>query len=188
MIDWFRRLLARHRSVYWAIVVGGLAVAVVAASHPLRAVVDERAAWGTEIEVLVATARVDAGVTLAPVVARRSLPRAVVPDLVVQDLPPEATARRSLVAGEILTAADIAAVSGPAALARPGDVVVAVVESVPSGADIGDQVVVVVDGVVLVDRALVVGRRDLVVDLSVPFSSGAVVAAADAPALLLLPE
>lgn len=188
MIDSFRRLLARHRLLYWAIVVGGLAVAIAAASHPLRTVVDERAAWGTEVEVLVATARVEAGAALAPLVARRPLPRAVVPDEVVRDLPPEATARRSLTPGEILTAADVAAVSGPAALARSGDVVVAVVESVPSGADIGDQVVVVADGIVLVDRALVVGRRDLVVDLSVPLASGAVVAAAATPALLLLPE
>lgn len=188
VFDPIRRRVAHHRWLYWLMVTVGLVVSLVAATHPLRVVVDERAAWGSEVEVLVAIAAIEPGTALAPLVTTRRLPVAVVPDAAVSSLPAGATARRSLSAGQMLTTADITADSGPAALARPGDVVVAVVEAVPSGAAAGDLVVVVTEGVVLVERALVVGRRDLVVHLSVPSGRGAVVAAATAPALLLIPD
>ena len=102
-----------------------------------------------------------------------------------------AAARHRLGAGEIVVDVDVAATTAPRSLIPPGWLGVAVVETVASGAIVGDHVVVASDGVRLAADALVVGHGDGVTVVAVPDDEAPIVAAASGStggvALLLRP-
>ena len=186
-----RYFLARHRWVYWTVVAIVVLIATIASLSPLRTASSERDRWGTHVTVVVAVESIPIGAELGTRVETRSYPIALLPDAAVTDIAPNALARRSLVTGQILTRADIAA-TGLASRARAGDVVVTIIESVVSGANLGDRVMVTSEGVVLADDALVIDRPDgsrteYLVRLSVPRSLAPIVAAAVSPTLGLVP-
>lgn len=186
-----RYFLARHRWVYWTAVAVVVALSTLATLSPLRTASSAREAWGTRVPVMVALEPIPIGSTLDTRVETRLYPIAVVPTDAITNLAPAAVARRSLATGQILTRADLAA-TGLASRARPGEVVITIIESVASGAALGDRVMVTSDGITLADDALVIdraegGRSDALVRLSVPRQLAPVIAAAASPTLVLVP-
>jgi hypothetical protein len=192
-----RHELARRPWIHWCLVAGLSTAAATSVASALAGVDRARESWGATANVLVATHPVPPGTPLAGVVERRSVPVAVVPDgaVAMVDLVDRAgggaVARQHLAAGEIVTAADVAPASGPAALAPFGTRVVTVVVQVPTPAAVGDRVAIAADGVELVADAVVVGRLDGAILVAVRTDRAATVAAAAmAPtgvALLLVP-
>lgn len=118
-----------------------------------------QAAWGSTSPVLVAVGPIAPGDPLAGRVTPHRYPSALAPPGALAELPPDAVARQALDTGDPLRAADVAG-TGPLALVPDGWVVAPVVESPRSGAEVGDRVQVVSDGVVLADSARVVGFVD----------------------------
>ncbi len=152
-----RRTLAKRPWLYW-IVVAGLAVSIGASVLERVDRIDRaRSAWGETRRVLVATADIDPG---QPIAAEwRSLPVAGVPPRAIRT-EPDGVARQHVSAGEIVTEVDVADGEAPLALVPDDWLVVAVVESPGSGAEVGERVVVASEGVVLAGDALVVGHVD----------------------------
>lgn len=185
-----RRVLVRHPWIQWSFV---LAVATVVASsvqQRLVAVDVTRQSWGVTAPVLVATEQIEVGRPLRLEV--RELPIALVPPAAVDPaigVGDGAVARQRIGVGEIVTALDVVADRGPQALTPVGWLAVPVVESPPSGAELGDRVRVASDGFVLSATALVVGRFDNVTMLAVPAADAPLLpAAASAGSLTLLLE
>lgn len=185
-----RRMLVRHPWIQWSFV---LVVATVVASsvqQRLVAVDVTRQSWGVTAPVLVATEQIEVGRPLRLEV--RELPIALVPPAAVDPaigVSDGAVARQRIGVGEIVTALDVVADRGPQALTPVGWLAVPVVESPPSGAELGDRVRVASDGFVLSATALVVGRFDNVTMLAVPAADAPLLpAAASAGSLTLLLE
>jgi hypothetical protein len=183
--------LARRPWIHWCLVVALAAGAAWSVAGALAGVDRARAAWGTVERVLVATRPIVPGDELDDATQLRSVPLAVVPDGAIGELPPDAVARQRIGPEEIVTVDDVAARSGPPALAPRGTRIVTVVQTVPTAAVVGDRVAVASDGVELVDDAVVVGHVDGAVLLAVDAGRAAAVAAAAATpggvALLLVP-
>jgi hypothetical protein len=182
-----RHVLARRPWLYWCCVaVLALAAALLAADA--SAGVDEaRRSWGTTRDVVVTAADIAPGEALVGRVQLRALPAPMVPDAAMGEVPPDAVARHDLAAGEIVVAPDLAAGPGPRALIPDGWQAVAVAETVPSTATVGDRVAAASEGVVLADDGLVVGRTADAVVVAVPSDEAANVAhAAVAGTLTLL--
>jgi hypothetical protein len=185
-----RHVLARRPWLYWAAVLvlagaGGWAVAAAAAGAD-----DARRAWGATRDVLVATDDLAPGDPLAGHVALRPRPAPAVSDAAVASVPPGATARQHVAAGEALVGLDIAPAGGPQALIPDEWVAVAVAEAVPVGAAVGDHVTPVSGGVVLAADGVVVGHAAEAVLVAVPDDDAPRVAAASSTgdlSLLLLP-
>lgn len=145
----------------------------------------ERAGWGESVVVLVARADLDPGDPIDNAVERQEVPRAMAP-LAATDLVgafdmgdrPSGIARREIAAGAILTPFDVAVHGHPDALLAPGQVAVAISERIRSGARIGDRVMVVSDGFVLVPAATVVATHEDRVVVAVPEDLAAGVSAA----------
>lgn len=173
-----RRVLARRPWIYWTIVSAVAATGAIATGSVLRGVDDERARWGDTDTVLVAIRDVAAGEALERLVVERRYPVAMIPPAAVGSLDIGAAARHRVAAGEIVVDVDVAATTAPRSLIPRGWLGVAVVETVASGATVGDRVVVASEGVRLADDALVVGRSDGVVIVAVPGDDAATVAAA----------
>jgi hypothetical protein len=173
-----RRVLARRPWIYWAIVAAVAAAGAIATASVLGGVNDERARWGDTDVVLVATRDVEAGESLARLLAERRYPVAMIPPGAVQSLEVGAAARHRLAAGEIVVDVDVAATTAPRSLIPPGWLGVAVVETVAAGAVVGDRVVVASEGIRLAADALVVGRGDAVTVVAVPADEAPTVAAA----------
>ena len=122
--------------------------------------------------------------------SRRVLPVAALPDGALDTLADGALVRQRIAAGEILTELDVTARAGPAALAEPGTVVVALSDPLARGVVVGLAVQVSADGVVLADDAVVSGVVDDVVFVAVSEPDGPRVAAAaqqGTASLLFLP-
>jgi SAF domain len=183
--------LARRPWIHWCVVVALATGAAWSVAAALAGVDRARAAWGTVARVVVANQPLAPGDPLAGATQLRSVPLAVVPAGAVGELPDGAVARQRIGPDEIVTIDDVAARAGPPALAPPGTRIVAVAETVPTAAVVGDRVAVASDGVELVDGAVVVGRIDGAVLLAVDAGRAAgVAAAAVAPAgvaLLIVP-
>jgi hypothetical protein len=173
-----RRVLARRPWIYWTIVAAVAAAGAIATASVLRGVDDERARWGDTATVLVAKRDVAAGESLAHVLAERRYPVAMIPIGALESLEVGAAARHRLVAGEIVVDVDVAASTAPRSFIPPGWLGVAVIESVASGAIVGDRVVVASEGVRLAADALVVGGSDGVTVVAVPDDEAPTVAAA----------
>jgi hypothetical protein len=150
-----------------------------------------RLAWGRAAPVLVASSRVEPGDDLAALVEVQQLPEPVLPPTALATLPPGAVARQRVDPGEVITDADVGNGTGMRALVPDGWLGVAVVEAVPSGAAVGDGVVVASAGVELATDAVVVGVGLDVVHVAVPAELAATVAAGavspDGVSLLLVP-
>lgn len=145
----------------------------------------ERASWGETVIVLVARVDLFAGDPIGTAVEPRELPLAMVPAAAI-DLAgaigaaerPGGIARRPIAAGAVLTTLDVAMHEHPDALLGPGEVAVAIAERIRSGARVGDRVMVVSDGFVLVPAATVVTAIDDRIVVAVPEDLAAGVAAA----------
>jgi hypothetical protein len=175
-----RHVLARRPWLYWiaVLLVAGITGLVVADA---AAGIDEaRRSWGTTQPVVVAAVDVAAGQALAELTEVRSLPAPMVPADAVDELPPAASARQRIAAGEIVIAHDVAATAGPRALIPEGWRAVAVAETVPSGAAVGDDVAVASGGIVVTDDGVVVGELEEGVLVAVPADVAAQVAQASA--------
>lgn len=189
-----RRVLVRRPWIYWLVALS-LAVGVgTSVAGRLARVEAERASWGGRRTVLVARIAIRPGDPIDTAVAPRSLPLAVLPaEPLVPDRPADhegSVARRHVGVGEILTQGDLAAGTAPLALIPEGWLAVPVVESPPSGARVGDRVLVVTDGFVASGNALVVGHIDGTTLVAVPAHEGAALPAASqngAVTLLLMP-
>jgi hypothetical protein len=162
----YRRVLARHPSIHWLVV----AVLAVATGAQVLArddrVEQARRAWGDTREVLVADRDAAPGEPL--VASVREIPAAVVPPAAIDATGVARIARQHVGAGEIVTDADVAALGGPLPLLPPGWLAVPGVESPPSGATVGDRVLLASDGVVLAPDAVVVGQVGDVTLVGVP--------------------
>lgn len=170
--------LARHRWVYRAVVVGLLVAAVWATATLNAGVAAERARWGETIAVVVATTEIGPGDALHGRVTEREHPVAVVPADAIHSVDDDTTARRRIPAGGVVTGLDVSAAGGPQALLGPDQLAVAVTERVPSGAVMGDTVVVTTEGIVLADDATVVAVHDDRVTVAVDAAVAPMVAAA----------
>lgn len=179
-----RRLLARRPWIYWVVV----ALVAIGVGHEVRSrvasVEEARGSWGEVVPVFVASADVAPGE--AVVAERRELPAAMLPAQPAAAVD-GAVARQRVSVGEIVTATDLAPATGPLALVPAGWLAVPVVESPTSGADVGDRVQVVADGVVLSEEGLVVGHSPDATLIAVRPDDAPLLPAADRVALLLVP-
>lgn len=185
-----RHVLARRPWLYWSAVLllaglGGWTVAGAAAG-----VDDARRSWGATRDVVVATDDLAPGEPLTGHVEVRPRPTPAVSEAAVASVPPGATARQHVAAGEALVELDIAPPGGPQALIPDGWVAVAVAEAVPIGAAVGDRVAPVSGGVVLAPEAVVVGHSADALLVAVPADEAPQVAHASSTgelSLLLVP-
>jgi|GEM_PF-1186222 len=169
----WRLIAARHRWIRW-VVVGAAALVVGLAVHQqIERVDDARARWTQVRTVLVADRDHESGDALATRAVE--LPVAAIPAGTVDSVDDGATARRRVGDGEIVVADDLRIGVGPAASAEAGDVVVPVSDPLLATAPVGVRVSVYSEGVVLAERAMIVG-----VDADVVFVA---VAERDAPAV-----
>jgi hypothetical protein len=144
--------------------------------------------WGSTRTVMVARHQLEPGDTIvADLVA---LPVAVIPAAALGQPPTDARARQRVAAGEVLTELDVTARHGPAALAEPDAVVVAVSDPLARDVAAGLLVQVASDGLVIAERASVTGVVDDVIFVAVAAGEAAAVAAAaqqGSASLLYLP-
>jgi len=183
-----RRLLARRPWLYW-LAIGVLATAAYAAlAARSRAYDAARDRWADTGPVLVARRPIAPGDELAGAVARAEWPRALRPADALIGIDPDAVARQHVGVGEVVTAVDVAPLTGPLALVPDGWVVVPVVEAPSSGATLGERVRVVSGGIVVSADARVVGTIGPDVTLvAVPDADAATVSAAvEARAVVLV--
>jgi hypothetical protein len=109
----------------------------------------------------------DAGPGDAIVAREVAVPQALVPAGAIDGTTGH-TARRRIGAGQVLTELDVVGGPAPLGLVPAGWRAVPIVESPTSGASVGDTVDVASDGVVIAERALVVGHHDDVTLVAVP--------------------
>lgn len=158
-----RRVVARRPWIQWALV-AALAAGVAASVADAMAGLDaERAAWGRPVTVWVAAHEVGAGDVV--VAEPATVPTAVRPEGAVRD-PGGAIARQTIGRGEIVTEVDV--VDDERGLAPADWLVAPVRESLPSGAMVGERVLVASDGIVLAPDAIVIGFVDDVTLVAAP--------------------
>jgi hypothetical protein len=185
-----RRVLVRRPWLYWLLVVAiAFAISASVLEHVDR-VDTARDRWGDSTAVYVAARTLAPGDTLE--VVERTVPVAVVPDdaIGVTADPRPLVVRQHVMVGEIVTNADVAASTGALALVPAGWAAVPIVESPASGASIGDRVQLASGGVLVADRAVVVGVHDDVTLVAVPADVAPMIPAAattDGIAVLLVP-
>ena len=171
-----RLVLARRPWIYWAVVAVLAVLAAAAVQGQISSVAAERDRWGATRTVLVATEHHEAG---DPVVAAlTALPVAALPVAAIDVLPDGAVVRQRVAAGEVLTELDVTGRSGPATLAEPGTVVVALSDPLARDVVVGLSVQVSADGLVIADDATISGVVDEVVFVAVSERDGPSVAAA----------
>lgn len=173
-----RLVLARRPWIYW-VVVAALAVAAAASLRSeMASIASERETWGSARTVLVARHRLEPG---EPVIADLvSLPVAALPDDALTDaaaLPDSTVVRQRVAAGEVLTQLDVVIGPGPAALADPGSVVVALSDPLARDVVVGLSVQVSADGLVVADNARVTAVIDDVIFVAVGADEAPTVAA-----------
>ncbi len=171
-----RRLAVRHR---WLTAVAPVLLGLgtyLAVERADDAAVAARDEWGDVEAVWVAVSAAKAGGVVA--VVRRDVPSGLVPDgaVPVDDDIDGLTARRAIGAGEIVVDTDLDARPAPLALVPDGWLVVPIVESPPSGAGVGERVVLASDGVVLADDAVVVESGDSRTLVAVPVAEAPLIA------------
>lgn len=172
-----RVAIARHPWIHWTVVGTLAAGAALAVRAEMASVGEQRAAWGTAREVLVADGDLEPG---EPLRTRwRTLPAPAVPAAAVTDVPDGALARQHVADGEVVVDVDLIDRSGPAAHAPDGTVVVAVVDPLMRDAAVGDRVRVAADGMIVARHGLIVHVADDVAFVAVdPDEAAAVTAAA----------
>jgi hypothetical protein len=171
-----RLVLARRPWAYWVVVATLAALAAAAVHGEMASIAAERDRWGSTRTVLVARHRLEPG---DPIAADHvALPIAAIPDEALAQAPSGALVRQRVAVGEVLTALDVTGRSGPAALAEPGTVVVALSDPLARDVAAGLHVQVVADGLVIADRARVTGVVDDVIYVAVVSDRAPAVAAA----------
>ncbi len=168
-----RLVLARRPWIYWAVVATLAALAAATVHAEMTSIATERDRWGSTQTVLVATSQMEPGDAVTGELVAR--PLAAVPSGALTEMPDSALVRQRIAAGEAITALDVTARSGPASLAEPGTVVVAVSDPLARHVAVGLRVQVAADGLVIAARAQVTAVVDDVVFVAV--------SAADAPAV-----
>jgi hypothetical protein len=179
-----RMLLARRPWLYWSLV-GIIAIAAgVAVMSAMGDVRRRRDAWGSATTVFVTTRDVAVGESLSGAVASREVPDAIVPPAALTEVPPLATATQRLAAGEIVVDIDVIDEPGPLALVPDGWVAIDVPRnddpldtSLPLF-DAGDSAVVLADGSIVAERAIIVDVAADGVAVAVPLDDAARVAQA----------
>jgi hypothetical protein len=171
-----RLVLARRPWIYWAVVAVLAVVAAAIVQAQMRSIATERARWGESRTVLVAAHQHEPGDAL--VATPVELPVAALPADVLDELPDGAVVRQRLATGEVVTGLDVTARAGPASLAEPGTVVVALSDPLARDVTIGLAVQVSADGLVVADDATVTAVVDDVVFVAVRERDGPSVAAA----------
>lgn len=171
-----RIFLARHRWIYW-LVVAVLALTVGFGVAARTAELDERrASWEETRSVWVAEIDTEPGDLVTAV--QRDLPLVAVPTGAVDEVAPSTVARQRLRRGEVVVDADVVVGRGPAAGADDGQVVVPIGDPLLTGADIGLDVAVYAEGIVLAESGRIVHVDGEVVFVAVGADEGPVVAAA----------
>ena len=171
-----RHFLARHPWVYWAVVLSSAAIVAGAIFHQLSLLEYEREEWQETRSVLVADTDLQPGDSIKA--SNTDLPLAALPESALDVIPNGSQLRQHVAAGEVLVAADLTQIPGPAARADPGTVVVGLTDPLSRGVVIGLSVRVVADGIVLAAEATVVETIDDVVFIAVAGHEAPAVAAA----------
>lgn len=170
-----RRVIARRPWIQWFVIVS-LALALGAAvEDAVSAVERERDAWGESVTVWIATSDTDVG----DVVDARSdaVPVAIRPERATGTDPTGSAARQAIGRGDIVTDLDVMPPDDELALVPDGWLVAPLRQSTPSGAGLGDAVLVASDGFVVAE-GLVVGFVDDVTLVAVPAVDAPLVPAA----------
>ncbi len=171
-----RLVLARRPWIYWAVVATFAALAGAVVHAEMTSIGAQRDRWGSTRTVLVARQQLEPG---DPIVAELvTLPLAALPDDALADEPDDAVVRQRVAAGEVLTHLDVTSRSGPAALAEPGTVVVALSDPLARDVVVGLNVRVTADGIVVAAAARVTGVVDDVIFVAVDETEAPTVAAA----------
>ena len=171
-----RIFLARHRLVYWSIVLAIAAGTALLVEGRIGALDEQRSRWAETRSVLVATEDL---VPDGPIAADTiDLPLVAVPPAAIEAIPPRAALRQRVMAGEVLVTADLISGAGPALHADRGTVVVGMRDPLSPGAAVGQRVWVASEGVTVAPDAMVVGVVDDVIFVSVAERDGPAVAAA----------
>jgi len=181
-----RLVLARRPSLYWLAVAAVAAVAGVVVSEAVAAVDDARREWGRDRPVLIAARDAVPGEPLTAMATGATRPGPMVPPAALAEPPAGAVLRQHVAAGEILVGPDVVAPGGPVALIPAGWLAVPLAEAVPTGAAVGDHVLVASGGVVLAAEGLVVGVLSDGLLVAVPGDDAPMVAAAGSDATVLL--
>lgn len=162
--------LARNRWIRRCAVCVLAAAVGAAVESQLDRLERERAEWGETADLAVATSASAPGEVIDAEL--RTLPARAVPDDALTEVPDGATARRRVGAGEILVAADITLAIGPAATASTGEVVVTMEYATASDADVGVEIEIYSDGLVLAEQGRIVGVDPGVVHVAVERTAG----------------
>jgi hypothetical protein len=183
-----RLVLARRPWAYWALVAILAALAAATVQGEMTSIAAARDRWGSTRTVLVARHQLEPGDPIAadPV----ALPIAAIPEAALEEAPGGSLVRQRVAVGEVLTELDVTAHRGPAALAEPGTVVVALSDPLAREVTPGLRVQIVADGLVIADRAQVTGVVDEVIFVAVRSGEAPAVAAstrAGSASLLYLP-
>jgi len=175
-----RRRLARHPWIYWACAISATIGCAATIAQRVARLDDERAAWGDRREVLVASSNIEPGDRLEDATAVADYPSAIVPAAAVDGTTDvdDHIARQRVVAGEVITSADIAPRPGPLALVPDGWLAVAIIESPGSGAGPGDRVDVVSEGISISESSIVVGHVDAATLVAAPADAAPLIALA----------
>jgi hypothetical protein len=177
-----RRALARHRWVPWAAVAVCAAVTAAVVATTLRGLDDERARWGTAVDVWVAAAPVAPGGVVTA--QRTAQPVPVVPPAAVDRDPSGSVARQHIGAGEVIVTSDVSAPDDVFAVAAADHWVLALSDPLLAAAlgttsPVGRRAAVVADGVTITESGrLVEVLDDGTVLLAVPPDAAPAVAAA----------
>ena len=172
-----RRVLARRPWIRWLMVAATAAVAAWAVSAQVDSLHRARDRWGTSADVLVATRIIEPGDVVADGVVRRAYPLALVPAAAIDPTVDGDVAVQRITVGEVLVDSDIAAVGGPLALLPAGWVAVTIPDDgTADWVQPGNAAVVLAEGNVAAERAVVLSRTDGAVVVGVPSADAAVVA------------
>jgi hypothetical protein len=148
--------------MYWLLVAAiatGIAAAAASAMGDVRR---QRQAWGQATTVFVATRDIAVGEPLAGNMVTRDVPIAVVPPSAMTSMPADATAVQRVAAGEIVVTTDVVDATGPLALVPSGWLAIDIpstddpLETARSLFGVGDSAVVLADGSIVAERAIVV--------------------------------
>lgn len=171
-----RHFLARHPWVYWAFVLSFAAIVAGAIYHQLSLLEDARQKWQETRSVLVADTDLQPGDAIKA--SNTDLPLAALPESAIDVIPDGSQLRQRVASGEVLVAADLTQMPGPAARAEPGTVVVGLIDPQNRGVVVGLSVQIAAEGIVLAAAATVVETIDDVVFVAVAGREAPAVAAA----------
>lgn len=168
-----RLFLLRHPWAYWVAVAITLVTGVSGVGARLTAIDDERCAWGETRTVLIADANGEVGEI--PAVSRREVPIGLAPVTAIDADVAVGRLQQAVTAGEIIVDIDVTDTRGPAALARPGHVVLALHDPFGLDIELGTAVRVYADGRTIADEAVVGDVFSGVVMVAVDKADAAVV-------------